>query len=314
MATERWKIVFMGVPEFAVPCLRALHDEHEVLAVVTQPDRLSGRGLRRTKPPVKALAEQLGLPVLQPETLRRRSVREELAGFKADIFVVVAFGQILRPRVLTLPRHGCLNVHASLLPRYRGAAPIQWAVLDGEAKSGVTIMELDAGIDTGPMLLQREIPLAIDETAGTLHDRLAPLGARLLMEAIEGLQSGAVKPRAQDHSRATEARMLTKADGKIDFSRQAREVDRWIRGLDPWPGAYVDLGEAGRLKLYNSRFHEEAQGAPGEVLAVDDRGALIACGEGGVWVGELQPAGKRRMSAAALAAGRGIARGVVLGA
>lgn len=313
MAAQRWKVVFMGAPEFAVPSLRALHQEHEVVAVVTQPDRPRGRGLRLTKPPIKVLAEQLGLPVLQPETLRRRSVREELAAYGADAFVVVAFGQILRPKMLALPRHGCINVHASLLPRYRGAAPIQWAVLDGEAKSGVTIMKLDEGVDTGPMLLQREIDLALDETAGSLHDRLAPLGAHLLLEAIDGLQSGEVKSQPQDHSRATEARMLTKEDGRIDFSRPARQVDCWIRGLDPWPGAYSELmGQ--RIKLCNSRVDAGAKGAAGEVLTVDDRGALVACGEGGVWVGECQLAGKRRMCASALAAGRAIAAGMVLGA
>jgi len=310
---SRLRVVLMGTPDFAVPCLRALNESHEVLAVVTQPDRPRGRGRRLTPPPVKVVAMQLGLTVVQPEKLRRRAVRKQLMAYGADVFVVAAFGQILSPRLLAVPRLGCINVHASLLPRYRGAAPIQWAVINAEAQSGVTIMQMDAGVDTGPLLLQEAIGLRADETAGTLHDRLSLLGARLLIEALDGLASGRLAPRPQDERLAVLAPMLSKEDGHIDFNGAAKHVDCRIRGLDPWPGAYcIHDGRPLRLFHANSEKGLDRRGRPGEVLAVDDRGMLVACGSGAVWVSELQSPGSRRMAARAFAAGHELAPGDML--
>ncbi|PIE18814.1 MAG: methionyl-tRNA formyltransferase [Proteobacteria bacterium] len=310
---KRLRIVFMGSPDFAVPTLRAVHEHHEVVAVVTQPDRPKGRGRALAAPPVKIAAEELGLePVLQPQTLRRRAVREQLAAFGADCFVVVAFGQILRPRLLTVPRLGCVNVHGSLLPRHRGAAPIQWAVLDGDDESGVTILQMDAGVDTGPTLLSRPLTLAADETAGSLHDRLAPLGAEALLQALEGLAEGGLEATPQPREGVTHARMLDKRDGEVDWSWPGQRVDCWIRGMDPWPGAFT-TSDNDRLKLFTSAYAPAQRGPTGEVLAIDDRGALVGAGEGAVWVRELQLPGRKRMSAAALASGRALAVGQRLG-
>lgn len=304
------RVLFMGSPDFAVPSLRALAGRHEVLAVVTQPDRPQGRGRRLAPPAVKLAAQELGLPVLQPETLRKREVREALADLGAEMFVVAAYGKILSKKMLAVPPLGCVNVHASLLPRLRGAAPIQWAVIRGESESGITIMQMDEGMDTGPMLLQRAISLAPDETAGSLHDRLAPLGAELLVEAIDGLLDGSITPTPQPEE-GTLAPTLTKDDGRVDFSRTAREVDSHIRGMDPWPGAHAALGDD-RIKLFRSRAEPGSGGAAGEVLGADDRGLLVACGDGAVRVGELQLPGKRRMTATALLAGRPIPAGARL--
>jgi methionyl-tRNA formyltransferase len=312
MSPRQLRLIFMGSPEFAVPSLRALEDRHQVLAVVTQPDRPRGRGRALAPPPVKLAAQELGLEVLQPQTLRRRPVRLDLAARGAEMFVVVAYGQILRPRMLAVPPLGCVNVHASLLPAFRGAAPIQWAVISGESRSGVSIMLMDAGMDTGPVLLQESVELAPDETAGSLHDRLAPLGARLLLEALDGLSSGRLTPRPQPEQGVSLAPMLRKQDGRVDFARPAREVDCRIRGLDPWPGAFCSLdGEP--LKLFASRLVPGHGGEPGEVLGGDRRGLLVACGRDAVRIRELQLPGRRRLSYEALAAGRPIPAGTLLG-
>ncbi|MCK5797252.1 MAG: methionyl-tRNA formyltransferase [Deltaproteobacteria bacterium] len=312
--THRLRIVFMGSPDFSVPSLRALHARHDVVGVVTQPDRPKGRGKKMASPPVKIVAEELGVPsILQPTTLRRREVRDHLAALEADCFVVVAFGQILRPKILALPCLGCVNVHGSLLPRHRGPAPIQWAVLDGDRKSGVTIMLMDEGIDTGPTLLARSIEAEACETAGSLHDRLAPLGASALLEALDGLVLGTVVPTAQPETGATHARMLTKSDGAVDWTWPAVRVDRWIRGMDPWPGSFTDVGGA-RLKLFASTLAVGRRGDPGVISAIDDRGILVGAGDGAaLWVTQLQLPGRKRMSAEALAAGRAIAVGTRLG-
>lgn len=306
------RVVFMGTPDFAVPTLRALHQRHHVLIVVTQPDRPRGRGKVLAPPPVKAAALELGLEVLQPEKLRRRVVREQLTALQADYFVVAAYGMILSPKMLAVPRSGCINVHASLLPRYRGAAPIHWAIVRGERRSGVSIMKMDAGMDTGPTLLTRGIDLDPGETAGSLHDRLAPLGAELLLEALDGLDAGQITPRPQPEQGATLAPMLSKRDGEIDWRRPAGEVDCWIRGMDPWPGAFTRLG-GNRIKLFDSVRTSDPGGRPGEVLDADHRGLLLACGEGAVRVSNLQVSGGRRMSAAAFLAGRPMAPGTILG-
>ncbi|MCA9666165.1 MAG: methionyl-tRNA formyltransferase [Myxococcales bacterium] len=311
---SRLSVVFMGSPDFAVPTLRTLARHHDVRAVVSQPDRKRGRGRALAPPPVKRAALELGLPVLQPVKLRSRAVREQIMGFTPDVIVVVAYGQILSPRLLAGPPLGCINVHASLLPALRGAAPIQWAVLEGHARSGVSIMRMSRGLDTGPVLLSQSIELAADETAGSLHDRLAPLGATLLLRALAGFARGDLEASEQDDAAASYARMLSKDDGRVDFSRSAREVDCWIRGMDPWPGAYADhAGE--RLKLFRSALGQGQGGAaPGTVLGRDERGLLVACAEGeAVFVGDLQLAGRRRMAASALLAGYEIADGAVLG-
>lgn len=307
---DRLRIVFMGSPDFAVPCLKALVRRHDVVAVVTQPDRPKGRGRAMTPPPVKVAAVEADLPLLQPPTLRRRSVRDQLASYRADAFVVVAYGQILRPRMLAVPRLGCFNVHGSLLPLYRGAAPIQWAVLDGQKESGVSIMQLDEGMDTGPVLLSRALVLAADETAGSLYARLAPLGAEALIEALELVCSGRAELTPQDHVRATHARMLTKQDGQVAFDQPADRVDCWIRGMDPWPGAFTRLDD-NVVKLYRSSVGPQSarRDVEGEIVAIDDRGACIACSVGTVWVRELQLPGRRRMGAQQLAAGRALAVG-----
>src|SRR6186713_2102960 len=227
----------MGSPEFAVPCLRALAGAHEVALVVSQPDKPAGRGAQMHAPAVKTAALELGLSVIQPKSARKGELRDALLASKAELAVVVAYGKILpRPVLDALPR-GCINVHASILPRYRGAAPVQWAVIHGEPETGVAIMQLDEGMDTGPVLLERRTPIDPDETSGELLARLAPVGAAALLEAIEGLAAGTLPPIAQDHSKATHARMLDKSDGAIDFAQPAPLVAARIRGVDPWPGA-----------------------------------------------------------------------------
>lgn len=290
------RVVFMGTPDFAVPSLEALHRRHELVAVVTQPDRPRGRGRVPTPPPVKVAAQRLGCTVLQPERFRRRSVREQLGALGADLFVVAAFGQILSDRMLQVPPLGCVNVHASLLPRLRGAAPIQWAVLAGQALSGVSIMQMDSGIDTGPVWALRSVTLAADETAGSLHDKLAPLGAELLIETLDRIAQGSDEPKPQDESQASVAPMLRKEDGQVDFRRPCEEVSCRVRGMDPWPGAFARLSDE-VVKLFGAVVCADAAGTPGRILTVDDRGMLVACAAGGVWISQLQPPGRRRMSA-----------------
>jgi methionyl-tRNA formyltransferase len=262
-------------------------------------------------PPVKVLAQECGVPVEQPTKIRNRAFEDLLRSWNPDLIVVAAYGRILPNNVLELPEHGCINVHASLLPRFRGAAPIQWAVLRGEPRSGVTIMQMDAGVDTGPILASRAVDLSVDETAGSLHDKLARIGGDLLVSALAGVRSGAITPLPQDDAEACEAPMLSKRDGWVDFRRPAAEVDCWIRGMDPWPGAFTEV-DGERLKLFCSARSSDS-GRPGEVLAVDDRGLLVACGSGAVWIKNLQLPGRRRMAARSLLAGRDIPPGTVLG-
>jgi methionyl-tRNA formyltransferase len=309
----RQKMVFMGSPAFAVPSLRAVHGLYDVVAVVTQPDRPQGRGQVVGPPPVKLAARELGIPVMQPEKLRGTEVREALSALGSDLFVVAAYGKILSPKTLAIPRLGCVNVHASLLPKYRGAAPIQWAVVRGEAQSGITIMLMDQGMDTGPVLLQRALDLHPDETAGSLHDRLAPLGSEALLEALAGYVSGILKPVPQPESGTTMAPLLTKEDGRVSFGQSAREVDSWIRGMDPWPGAFTFL-HGQRLKLFAASVARREAGRAGEVLATDRRGLLVACGSDAVWIREVQLAGRKRMPVSALLAGRPLPAGTVFDA
>jgi len=302
----------MGSPEFAVPCLRALHAQHEVALVVSQPDKPAGRGGELTAPAVKAAARELGLPLIQPRSARTGELRDALAGSGAELAVVVAYGKILPPAVLTALPRGCINVHGSLLPRYRGAAPVQWAVIDDAHETGVSIMQLDEGMDTGPVYLERRVAIDPDETAGELLARLAPIGAQSLLEVIAALAAGTARAAPQDHARASHAPMLAKLDGAIDFSRPAAAVAARIRGVDPWPGAHAVL-RGQPVKLFRARAVGGDAGVPGTVLAIDPAGVRIAAGDGAVVIRELQAAGRKRMAAAQFAAGRGIAVGDVLG-
>jgi methionyl-tRNA formyltransferase len=302
----------MGSPEFAVPTLRVLLDAHDVVAVVCQPDKPAGRGQKLLAPATKELALARGVPVLQPAKARDPSFLEDLRRLAPDVAVVVAYGKILPQAVLDVPKHGCLNVHGSLLPRYRGAAPIQWAIIRGETETGITIMQLDAGMDTGPMLLKRKTAIAEDETAGKLAVRLAGIGAELMLVTLLRLQAGALVPTPQDGSEATLAPMLDTDAGTIDWTRPALEVRNRVRGVDPWPAARTVLaGEP--LKLWGARL-TDGSGAPGEVLAADREGLVVACGDGAVALAELQLPGRKRLPVPAFVAGKPIAVGTKLGA
>ncbi len=304
------RVVFMGSPDFAVPSLEALLQRHDVALVVTQPDKPAGRGGKLTPPPVKVVAERAGVPVIQPASARKPEVAEQLRATGAELGVVVAYGKILPRAVLEAFPRGCINVHGSILPAYRGAAPIQRAVMSGDPETGVAIMQLDEGMDTGPVLLERRVPITDDDTAGSVFARLAPLGAEALIEAIACLDL--LVPLPQDGTRATHAPMLTKADGAIDFARPAAAVAAWIRGVDPWPGATVTL-RGQPLKIFGAKA-TEGQGAPGTVLAIDARGVVVACAEGAVAIAEWQAPGRKRLSAAQFAQGRGVVVGDVLAA
>jgi len=291
-----WRIVFLGTPEFAVPHLAALAgSEDQVLLVITQPDRPKGRGRRPSPPPVKVLAEALGLTVWQPESIKTPEVINRIKELTPDLLVVVAFGAILPPDLLQLPRIGPLNVHPSLLPAYRGPAPINWAILNGETETGVTTMFMDRGMDTGPLLLSRRTAIAPDETAGQLHDRLAGLGADLLLETIAGLKAGTVTPRPQPSAGVTLAPFLKKADGLMDWTGSAEELARQVRGLDPWPGAYTTF-KGKTLKVFGGR-PGPGRGRPGQILTVDQGLLHVAAGQGSLALAELQLEGKRRLSA-----------------
>jgi len=307
----RVRALFFGSPAFAVPSLRALAAETELLGVVSQPDRPAGRGQTATPPAVKVAAQALGARVIQPEKLRTPEALAELGAFGADLFVVVAYGRILPQAILDLARLGAYNVHASLLPRLRGAAPIQWSIIRGDSETGVSIMRMEAGLDTGPVAAMRALPIRDDDTAGTLSDRLATLGAGLLAETLPAIVEGRVALIPQDHAAATLAPMLTKADGRVAFDRPARLVSAHARGVDPWPGASALL-EGEPLKLFAPRVVDGGGGRPGEVLGLRPQGLAVACAEGAVAFTELQLPGRRRMPAAAVLAGRRIPAGTVL--
>lgn len=296
MKPSALRVVFMGTPDFAVPSLEVLFTLGcDVRAVVSQPDRPRGRGQKVERTPVAACADRHGVPVHQWEKLGNESYRT-LAAIEPDLCVVAAYGKILRPRYLTLPRHGCLNVHASLLPALRGAAPIQWAVVRGHGEAGVTIMRMDEGMDTGDMGPRLATPIAADETGGELHDRLAVLGAQALRQAIEALCAGELRFVPQDHNNATLAPKLDKADGRLDFTAPAQAVHDRVRGLSPWPGAWVERPE-GPLKIHRTRL-ADGEGAPGAVIAHDPDGPRIACGDGAVTLLSLQRPGRRETAGA----------------
>ena len=294
------RTVFMGTPDFAATALRALiKGTHEVALVVTWPDRPSGRGARMTPSPVKVVAEEIGLPLLQVERVNTVSVREAIASVDPDVIVVVAFGAILRPKLLALAPHGCLNVHASLLPRHRGASPINAAILAGDSNVGVSLMRMDEGLDTGPVLLTRSTASKPHETAGELHDRLAVLGAEVLMTGLDQIEAGQATFEPQDHCAATTCGLMTKADGRIDFSATAEAVDRHVRGYLPWPGntAVLQLSSGKReLSVLRALPVPWSPAEAGLVVEVGRDSFTIACGEGALEVSRLRPKGKRSMA------------------
>ncbi|HFD39382.1 MAG TPA: methionyl-tRNA formyltransferase [Anaerolineae bacterium] len=306
-------VVFMGTPSFAVPSLRALAAHHRVVGVVTQPDRRAGRGRRLVLPPVKEAALELGLPVFQPPTLRTAEAVQRLAAWQPEVIVVAAFGQILRPPVLELPPHGCLNVHASLLPRWRGASPVAAAILAGETVTGVSLMLMDEGMDSGPILAQWACPIAPEDTTGTLTGRLAEMGAQLLIETLPGWLEGGVQAQPQDDEQATYCRLLRKEDGRLDWSRPAAYLERQVRACDPWPGAFTTW-QGRRLKVLRARLRPEVQakGPPGRVVDLSP-GLGVVAGQGVLELVEVQLAGKKPLPAEAFARGQKRLIGSVLG-
>lgn len=298
MRPQDLRTVFMGTPDFALQTLQGLIDAGcNLVGVYTQPDRPKGRGKQLAAPPVKELARQHGIPVFQPQKLRQPEVVAELEALAPDLIVVVAYGQILPKSVLDIPAHGCINVHASLLPSYRGAAPINKAIIDGATETGITTMYMDVGLDTGDMLVKKALPIGAGETAGELHDRLAVLGREAMEETLRQLCAGTLQREIQDDAMSSYAPMMKKEDGRIDWSRSASEVHNHVRGLDPWPGAYTSLdGEI--LKLALTTPHANGDAPPGTVIAADRDGVHIACGSGALLVRELQLAGRKRLAAA----------------
>ncbi len=299
------KIVFAGSPDFAIPSLKSLiESRHRVAGVLTQPDRPAGRGRKLRPSPVKAFATEFGLDVMQPESLSDDAVQERLRSIGPDLMVIVAYGLLLPPPVLDIPRAGCVNVHASILPRWRGASPIQAAILAGDPTSGVSIMRMEKGLDTGPIYATGEISIGENETAGELQDRLAAAGARLLMDALEGILDESSVPRPQDDARATYAGRIDKTDARIDWHKAAIEIDRGIRAYHPWPAAETSL-DGTRLRCWAALPDRDAtgDGAPGEVIGVG-RGTIdVQTGSGVLRLTEVQLAGRQRMSAGDFANG-----------
>jgi methionyl-tRNA formyltransferase len=295
------RIVFMGSPDFAVPALRALSSLYLVVGVVTQPDRPAGRGRIMKPPAVKEAALQLGLPILQPEKLRQPEAMQQLRDWAPDLIVVAAFGQILRPELLDLPKYGCINIHGSLLPRWRGAAPIQTAILAGDVETGVTIMKMDPGVDTGAILSRCSIPIAPEDTAGTLFEKLAPLGADLLLETLPRYLSGELQPQPQPADGITYAPMLKKEAGWLDFSQPAVALERRVRAFTPWPGTWFEWNGS-PLKVLHARVSAEISLGAGSRLIIEAYPA-IGTVEGILILEEVQPAGKKPMSGKAFLAG-----------
>ena len=291
------RIIYMGTPQFAVPPLRALHGSgHSIIGAVTRVDKPAGRGNVLTPPPVKTAAAELGIPVHQPKRVREPEFIETLRTLAPEVIVVAAYGQILPKDILSLPRHGCINIHASLLPAYRGAAPINWAIIRGEQETGITLMQMDEGLDTGGILQQERIPIGSQDTTGSLTAALSVLGAKMIVEALPRIEAGALRPRQQDHARATLAPILKKEDGRIVWTLSAEEISSRVRGLSPWPGAYTTLD--GRLvKLLQAEAVPGSAG-PGSLVAGKNDALLIGTGDGLLQVVVLQPEAKRPMTAA----------------
>lgn len=307
------KIIFMGTPDFAVGTLKALiESEHEVCAVVTQPDKQKGRGKVLQATPVKEIAAEAGIPVYQPRRVKEPEFLQMLDEIRADVIVVVAFGQIIPKEMLNMKPYGCINVHASLLPKYRGAAPIQWAVIQGEKESGVTTMQMDEGLDTGDMLLQAVIPLEKKETGGSLYDKLKQEGAELLMQTLEGLQNGSIMARKQGETTTEYAKMLKKEMGLIDWNKDAIEIERLIRGLNPWPSAFTHFNGK-TLKIWQADVMEGNTGKqPGTITGISKDSIQVQTGNSVLSLRELQIEGKKRMDAGAFLRGYQIKEGMSL--
>lgn len=306
---SKLKTIFMGTPDFAVPCLEVLQAKTEVLAVITQPDRPKGRGHNLQASPVKQKALEYNLPVLQPEKIKTEEFTAELEKLQPDLIVVVAFGQILSQRILDIPPLGCVNVHASLLPRYRGAAPIHWSIINGEKETGVTTMLMDAGLDTGDMLLKDKVAITEEMTTEELHDQLMAMGGKLLAETVDGLANGTITPEKQDDSISNYAGMLNKETGHIDWSKSAVEIHNLIRGLNSWPVAW-SMKDGKNYKFWRTKVeNRNSDKAPGTVVELRKNSFCIATGEGLLEVLEIQPPSKKRMSAGDLLRGHGVAVG-----
>lgn len=308
------KVLFMGTPDFAAGALKSLIDNgHEVVLVVTQTDKPKGRGKEVQYTPVKKVALEHGIEVFQPVKAKEPESVAKLRESNADVFVVAAYGQILTQEILDIPRYGCVNIHASLLPKYRGAAPIQWSIIDGEEVTGVTTMMMDAGIDTGDMLDKVEVTIADDETGGTLHDKLMEAGAKLIIETLEKLENGTITRIKQNDEDSCYAKMLDKKMGNIDFSNPAWKIERLIRGLNPWPSAYTRI-KGKNLKIYQAKvIYEEYEGIPGEIVYIDKNSMYIKTGDGILDVKNLQLEGKKAMDIADFLRGNNIEKGTILG-
>ena len=312
------RIVFMGTAELACASLKALLDSlhFEIPGVVTQPDRSQGRGLKLQASPVKKIAAAAGLPVWQPARACQPDFLDALAALRPDLLVVVAYGQILPQAILDVPRFGGVNVHASLLPKYRGAAPIQWAILNGEAETGVTIMKMAAGLDTGDILSRRSIPILPEDNSATLHERLAALGAELLVPTILDYTSGRITPQPQVESESSYARKIVKEDGRLDWTKPAQTLWNQVRAFTPWPGAFTTLSENSArrlLKILRATVEDNRHGAPVEILQADKTGLVVACGQGSLRIHDLQLEGGRKMTAAEFLAGHPLQPGTKLG-
>lgn len=306
------KVLYMGTPDFAAKALEAIVEAgHEVVAVVTQPDKEKGRGKQVSMSPVKECALKYNIPVLQPVRIRREESVAQLRQYAADVYVVAAFGQILTQEILDIPRLGCINIHASLLPAYRGAAPIQWAILDGLKETGVTIMQMDAGIDTGDILMQETIAIDDTDTGESLFDKLSSLGAEAIVKALPMIERGELSPVKQDDSKSNYAKMLSKEMGRIDWSTEAEVIERYVRGLNSWPSAYTYLGGK-QLKVWKAQICD-LEGTPGEVIGVDKTSITVACGNKSLKLLEVQLEGKKRMDVGAFLLGYKVDLGDSLG-
>lgn len=308
------RIIFMGTPDFAVPCLKALIDSSEdVVGVFTQPDKPKGRGYELTPPPVKVCAIENNIPVFQPVSMKNGEALEIINSLSADLIIVVAYGKILPKEILESTKYGCINIHASLLPKLRGAAPIQYSILNGETETGVTSMQMDIGLDTGDMLVKKSIPITDDMNAGELHDKLSVIGAEVLLETIKNLKNGNLKPEKQDDSLSTYASMLSKDLCPIDFSKSAREVHNHIRGLSPWPVATTAVNGK-KLKIHKSKLIDEKFcGKIGEIVDNNNR-LVVLCGDGNcIEITEIQAEGKKKTDCASYLRGNKIDCGVILG-
>lgn len=308
------RIIFMGTPDFAVGTLEALVNAgHEVVLAVTQPDKPQGRKQILIAPPVKQTAEKLGIPVYQPKRVREPEALALLRGYEPELIVVAAFGQILPKELLDMPQYGCINVHASLLPKYRGAAPIQWAILNGDAVTGVTIMRMDVGLDTGDMIAKAEVAITPQDTGGSLFDRLAETGAKLCVETIPSIVDGTAVYTPQDEQAATKVGQISKKDGRIDFTRSAHAIECQIRGLNPWPSAYTSLGGK-TLKIWSAQVSDrQTEAQPGTVVLVEKDRFGVQTGDGVLICTEVQLEGKKRMSAADFLRGNALTTGSRLG-